>query len=168
MKSPKIYILLVVVMLVMNVVLLFFLFQKTELHKRQRGPHDRHMPGRVHGDLANEFISDLNFTSDQAALFRTSAQNHFEAMRKLDQSYMQNTQQYFEAFEENDSNTIQTLLINLDSLNRQKIEVTRSHFEEIRLMCDDEQLKLFPKFLKKATSRLMGKPKAKGLEKSSH
>lgn len=98
--------------------------------------------------IKEEIARELDLSEEQKADFDQMAMAHREKMNQLEHRLTPLMQAYFEQLtQENPEN--EEILEQIQSLNRQKIEVTYRHFEELKGICTDRQLERFDEVMAK-------------------
>lgn len=125
------------VLLVINIALLVIFTMRPEMPMQQRG-------------LKDEISRELNFTEEQKAMFDKMAENHHEAIRELEKQEQELLRSFFQQLsldysKENKEAQLEHIL----QLEKDKIIVTYNHFEELKEMCNEEQLKRFDRVMER-------------------
>ena len=118
-------------------VLAFFLLTK---------PKPQHHPPS--NNFQSEVIEMLDLNTQQASTFKALAEAHNQQMRSISGQQQQLLIPYFESLT-NPSSTIDSdgVLSQFQQLEREKIEVTYQHFQDIKSMLNEEQLPDFENFM---------------------
>ncbi|MEQ9217283.1 MAG: hypothetical protein RLO17_04530 [Cyclobacteriaceae bacterium] len=109
--------------------------------------------------IKEEISRELNFTETQKATFDEMAKAHRESMRELDRHEHQLMKSFFgqlssdRAGDNNDS-----LLQEIIQLEKEKITVTYTHFEELKALCDEDQRTRFDQVINKIIPVLTNAP----------
>lgn len=125
-------------LLLLNIVVLaFFLLTKPG-----------HQPQPPSNNFQSEVIDALDLDTQQASAFRALAEDHNQQMRSISGQQQQLLMPYFESLTSS-SPTIDSegVLNQFQQLEREKIEVTYQHFQEIKSMLTKEQLTGFETFM---------------------
>lgn len=111
--------------------------------------------------IKEEISRELGFTEAQKARFDEMAMNHREAIRSLEGRERDLMKSFFERLAtENSNQDKETLLQEIVQLERDKIMVTYNHFEELKGICNEEQLTKFNKVLSRIVPILTNAPGA--------
>ena len=145
MKRENILTWLVVFLTVLNgAVLLYFISRE---HAPEPAPPDRII------------IETLQLDSDQRAEFKKLKDEHHNKMVELNARFRLTMENYFL--------TLQTNSIGKDSLEqvitqleKERLSITYSHFQDVKKMCKNDQLEKFNAFLPELI-RLVGAPRSK-------
>jgi hypothetical protein len=103
--------------------------------------------------------AEMNLTDDQNKLFLQSVEKHRAQTRQLDDAQMQLLQLYFSTLTSNEATNRDSLIIQFQDIEKQKITGTYEHFSEIKSMLKPEQYNSYNAFLQKALGRIFKKGK---------
>lgn len=125
-------------------VLAFFLLTKP------KPPH--HSPN----DFQSEVIEILNLNSQQKSTFRKLAEAHNQKMKSIIEQQQKLLPPYFESLADSSSNIDKEAILNqFQQMEREKIEVTYQHFQDIKLILDENQLPHFEKLIGRLVDKLL-------------
>jgi len=117
--------------------------------------------GRSQSSIKDEISSELGFTEEQKVRFDEMAMNHREAIRNLEGQERSLMKSFFgRLVSENTNQEKEILLGQIVQLERDKIEITYAHFEELKGICTGEQLTRFDKVLSRIVPILINSPGA--------
>ncbi len=115
--------------------------------------------GRPESGIKDEISHELGFTDEQKVKFDEMAINHREAIRNLEGRERKLMKSFFEQLaSENSNQKKESLLGEIVQLERDKIMVTYNHFEELKGICNVEQLTRFDKVLSRIVPILTNSP----------
>ncbi|MFT4856586.1 MAG: protein CpxP [Algoriphagus sp.] len=137
----------VLIMVLINVVLIGFMIV---------GPK---MPPRGKQDDLKEIISEkLNLNEEQRASYFQLAKSHNEAMSQVNQKQKPMIREYFNylKLEAKDPAMQDSLLELINQLDQDKLTLTYSHFEELKKICDPDQVVIFEKIMDEIFQVLVG------------
>lgn len=122
------------------------------------------MPMFVHGKKAprpqTESILDLD--QEQTAKFKELAKAHHNEIKSLNLEHRLFMSTYFASLGEQTSEFERdSLVANLQHVERQKLEVTYKHFEDIKSILTKQQLEDFPIFVEQSLFRVLGRTNRK-------
>ena len=150
MKNIQFYKYATIGLLVLNLSMIaFFFFTKPKpLHSKNRQ------------DLSKTTIDILNLDQQQNTKFLQSAKEHQQQMKRIDSQQIKLLEPYFTNLldSKNDVNS-DTLLQQIQQLERNKIELTYQHFEEVKLMLNEEQKDDFELFITHALQMILSQKK---------
>lgn len=146
MKSAKILTVLTIVLMTMNVVLVYMLLNK---NVQNRPPH----PPR--NGFKNEVIHAIGFDAEQAEAYEKLTVQHHIAMVKLEELRGEKLALRFAALSESAKVDADSLLRDLELLERQRVEFTYSHFEDVKAICRPDQIEAYRVVVKRAVQALL-------------
>lgn len=115
--------------------------------------------GRPQRDIKDQISHELGFTEEQKAKYDEMALKHREAIRNLEGRERKLMKSFFgQLASENSNQDKETSLEEIVQLERDKIMVTYNHFEELKGICNVEQLKRFDKVLSRIVPLLTNSP----------
>jgi len=136
------------VMLLLNITnLLFIAF----------GPHHpppNHTRTHPHAFL-QQAIQMLGLDAEQEILFKESAQKHSSSTKAIEEQQEKVGQEYFHTLLETNDEVEDSLVHQLQQLEKDKIVITYEHFEEVKTLLNPNQQANFSKFLDKALQILI-------------
>lgn len=126
-------------------VLTFFLLTKP------KPPH--HAPPH---HFQAEIIDILDLDKQQAATFKTLAKEHHQQMKSIKEQQQQLLLPYFESLTNSAEDIDKEKILNqFQQQEREKIEVTYQHFEEVKKLLNKKQLSHFKQLMKKFIDKLL-------------
>jgi hypothetical protein len=132
-------------LLLLNLVLIFLLFQG-----RPKGPHG------PRGPFKHKAIEILKLDATQAEEFKALAKTHHEAIEKLNTESSTLLKPYFnDLFKKTNSSEKDSLMLRFQSIAKEKVVVTQNHFLEVKKILKPEQEQHFDLFLKKSVNILL-------------
>lgn len=146
MRSIKILSVFTIVLMLMNVALVFVILNNKDDH---RPPH----PPRA--GFKFEVINAIGFDEKQAEAYDELTQQHHIAMVKLEEARGEQLALRFSSLSGNDSLDEEAILRELESLERQRVEITYSHFEDVRALCRPDQIEAYNLIVKRAVQALL-------------
>lgn len=149
MNLTKIYKYIILGLVGLNVaILVFFLEPK---------PRPRHQP--PNGNFQSEVIEMLHLNNQQASTLRALADGHKEEIEKINARQASLLTSYFESLDDTLERVNKDSLLNhFQQSEKEKIEMTYQHFQDIKELLNPEQLPYFEVFMNKTTDRfLIGK-----------
>lgn len=133
------------------IVLAFFLLAK---------PHPIHQPPPK--NFQAEVIKIFGLDNQQASVFKELSNGHKQRMKEIDEQQEKLLLPYFGSLTNASKSTDKESLLNqFQQLEREKIEVTYRHFEEIKKLLNKKQLPEFEEFMKNITNKLLSGEKKK-------
>jgi hypothetical protein len=147
MNALRFYKLFSIGLLVLNLVLIgCYIFP--DLMKRKG-----HMPPPP---LRGAIVHQLHFEKAQAEAFKESAEQHKETIQALEEQRASAVRSYFQGLYKTQSDSVQqVLLTKIQDIEKNKIEVTYQHFEDLKAICTEEQLPLFPGALDEVLNHIL-------------
>ena len=125
------------VLLVINIVLVAVFSFRPRIPMRQ-------------GGIKEEISIELGFTEEQRSIFDGLANNHRESIHALDKEEQELVRSFFSQLSSDQSNENQEIQIReILQLEREKIMVTYHHFEELKALCNEEQLSKFNRVMER-------------------
>jgi hypothetical protein len=136
-------------LLLLNIAMIaFFIFTKPKHEPR---------PPRESIDLQAELVRILDLSSEQKNTFKSLADDHNLTIKSINEGQQRLLPSYFETL------TMPSYQVNKDSLltqyqqlERQKMEVTYQHFQDIKSLLSEKQLPQFKEFMRILTDRITG------------
>lgn len=105
--------------------------------------------------IKDEISRELGFTEEQKVMFDQMAINHREAIRELENKERELVRSLFEELAlENTPGDKEELLHKIVQLERDKIAITYNHFEELKGICNEEQLTKFNRVIEQVVPLL--------------
>lgn len=137
-------------LLLLNIVIIAFFFLTRPKHPRPQTAEN----------FAEEVKDILHLSDQQNEAFTTMAREHNESMKSINERQEQLVLPYFERLTDaSDTLTRDSVLSEIQQLERQKIEVTYRHLEDLKGILDEDQLPHFKVFMQRFTSRVLGRDK---------
>ncbi len=139
-----------IVLIVLNLALVTFLII---------GQPNGDIPPHAHQDpnpFKQEMIRILDLNKDQQVEFEKLANAHHDDMVKLEDKQKALLRPYFNGLinpEQSIDN--ESLLMEVEHLERQKLELTYNHFMDIKAMLSESQLPRFKEFTNRAVGRIL-------------
>ncbi len=131
-------------LLLLNLALIFFLFQ---------GRPKKHHHKRV---FMNEVTEILNLDKSQHDQFEKLAKEHGKAIEALNvESHAVLESYFYKVFSENNQSEKDSLIQRFQTIEKAKVEVTNEHFREVKKILRPAQEQYFDKFLKRAVNILL-------------
>ena len=126
-----------IVMICINILLLFLLFNRPPMLQKQKG------------DIMKHIGVKLNLNDQQKKQYFVLAEEHRNKMESLDRKQKDLLKTHFNLLktDKNDSTYSQTRLTQLSDLEKEKITITYSHFEDLKSILEDEQLTQFDQII---------------------
>jgi periplasmic protein CpxP/Spy len=98
--------------------------------------------------IKDEISRELDFTKEQRAQYDEMAMTHREKVSDIEKRERALVKSFFDQLElENSSTEREKLLNEILALNREKIMITYTHFEELKAICNQEQKIMFDKVI---------------------
>ncbi len=134
MNSNSLYKVGLIIMIIINGFLIYFLIQN-----HPKGP--MHARGMERTDLKEKISKQLNLSQTQKEQYFQLAREHQEKMVKMDRQQKELIKSYFSFLIEPSPNaeTQKQVLAQLSNLESQKINITFEHFENLKALCNHEQ-----------------------------
>ncbi len=134
-------------LLLLNVAIIAFFFLTRPKHPRPRPAEN----------FSEEVKEILNLTEQQTQTFATLAREHSEAMRSINDQQQRLVLPYFERLTDSSITlTRDSVLSEIQQLERQKVEVTYRHLEDLKGLLNKDQLPHFKVFMQRFTHRVLG------------
>ena len=148
MEAVKFYKYIIAGLLLLNLGLLAFLMLR-------KPPHP---PKHLHGPK-NAFVLKafdlLQLDENQKTIFKQLAKAHHLQMNRYDSTQVALLPSYFEQLNQTKNTEYsQEVLDQISNIERQKVETTYQHFEDIKQLLRPNQLSRFENFVSKATKRI--------------
>lgn len=108
-------------------------------------------PPRAGGEnFQDEVIEMLSLNEEQVTSFRAFAQEHKQKMTGINEQQKKLLRPYFESLANPSIEVDQTdALSQFQQLEREKIEVTYQHFQDLKAILDEAQLTHFERFIRR-------------------
>ncbi|WP_421898012.1 hypothetical protein [Marinoscillum sp.] len=107
-------------------------------------------PPRPESGIKNEISRELGFTAAQKAAFEQMALNHREAIHTLEKQEGELMGAFFNQLSQTEPNGVnEGLLQEIMQLEKDKIMVTYRHFEDLKGICNEEQLVRFERVIQR-------------------
>jgi hypothetical protein len=137
----------VLIMVLINVVLIGFMVARPKMPPRGKPV-----------DLKNIISEKLNLDEEQQETYFELAKNHGELMAEIEQKQKPLIRDYFSSLklEVQNSEMQDSLLIQINQLDRDKLTDTYSHFLELKKVCNPEQLLVFEGIMDEIIMVLVG------------
>ena len=135
-----------IVLFILNIALILYLFFKPPFSQRGWNPNDH--PAK----------REMNLTAEQNEQFLSSANKHKIKIKELNSNLHKVLNGYFEplkAMNNPVSATQDSLLAQIQMLEREKLDITYKHFEEIKSFLKPEQLNAYNQFISKALMKIL-------------
>jgi len=140
MKQDLLFKILVGTMVVLNLVLLAFIFWPDDSKPRKRRP-----PGKPVPELVAEI---LNFSEEQKDQYKKMGRTHHQAITKLRRQKDEAVVNFLEASTRDSvDKSLDTKMERILEIEEERILLTYQHLEDIKNLCTDEQLKNFSKVI---------------------
>lgn len=150
MKSLKFYQCTTISLLLLNLGIIGFFFWT-------KPPHPLHKNGRGAKHMERP-LEILQLDAAQHKIFDASAKAHHQAVREIGKQQRVLLQGYFESIVDTTKLVRQgEILAQVQHLERQKIEITYQHFEEVKTILNDTQKAHFAPFLKRVLTKVLFK-----------
>ena len=139
-----------IVLMVLNLVLVAFLVMGK--HVNHRPSH----PGNNPKVFRQKIVEILELTEDQKTQFNDLANEHHQQMMDVENEQKELVQHYFAGLINSENNQdSEKILAELQHIERQKVELTYNHFEQVRAILSEEQTPQFAEFVKFALNRIL-------------
>lgn len=134
------------VLVVLNIaVLAFFVMLK---------PQSRHHS--LQRNLRSEVIEMLHLNTHQTTQLHKAAEKHNQKMKEINDRQFRLLSPYFTSLTTSSENGDKESLLNeYQQLEREKIEATYQHFEEIKDFLNIDQMPYFEEFIRETTDRIL-------------
>lgn len=113
-------------------------------------------PQRPVGKPDRGILRTLQFDDQQQKAFRHLADAHREDMIHIQRKSKELVKGYFRTLTSKDEGEKALLLDEIEALEKQKLTITYSHFEDLRDLCREDQLVHFSKALDGAVQQILG------------
>ncbi len=140
--NKKIYQIGFFLMLAVNVLLIVLLSNKA--------------PHKNPSDLKEIISTKLNLSESQRRIYYGLASEHREKMRTLSENEKKIIEDFFQNLSNNNVNNNSHLLKSISAIHEQKVSITYQHFEDLRNICNTEQLTDFDKIMADILKVLLG------------
>lgn len=119
--------------------------------------------------IKDDIIQDLAFDDDQMVVFEELVNNHRSAIRELRKKESTLMESYFDQLSSRTGDKSKEAVLNeIMQLKREKIAVTFSHFEEVKSICNKEQLAKFDLVLKQIVPKMINSSERRGKPSKPH
>ncbi len=137
----------VLIMFLINVILIGFMIGGPKMHPK--GKQD---------DLKEIISEKLNLNEEQRDSYFQLAKSHNEAMSQVNRKQKPLIREYFNSLklETKDPATQDSLLELINQLDQEKLTLTYSHFEELKNICDPDQVVVFEGIMDEIFQVLLG------------
>lgn len=141
-------------LILLNIAMIvFFIFTKPKHEPR---------PPRESNDFQAEIERILDLSSQQRSEFKGLADDHNLKIKSINEQQQKLLPSYFETLTRpSDQTNKDSILSRYQQLERQKLEVTYQHFQDIKSMLNDEQIPQFKEFMKILIDRITGSGNSK-------
>jgi len=144
--NSKIYKIGFFILVVVNIVLVVVFTMRPKMPISQEG-------------IKDHISQDLQFNKEQTEIFEEMAKNHREAMRDLERKEQDLVRSFFHHLSLNHpEGDKEVMLQEILQLKKDKIMITYMHFEELKGICNEEQLAGFDNVLKRVVPILTNSP----------
>lgn len=127
----------------------FFILTKPKQHPKPKG-----------GDVPEVVIEILKLDEEQRAAFLVSAKHHGETMGEITQQQKSILEPYFhKLIDSNKDLNSDSLLTQYQNLERQKIELTHQHFQDVKSMLKEDQYANFEVFMNSVLKSVLSEKK---------
>lgn len=148
MKKLEFYRIGLITMVVLNLALVSFLiFNKPENHPHTHEKEDGHFKGRA--------IQLLDLDEEQQVQFEKLANSHHEEMISIERKQRELLRTYFKQLFSDGGQLNENINQQVSELDRQKLELTYKHFEEVKSILRPDQQSNFETFLSQAIGELL-------------
>ena len=145
MKELKFYKYAVAGLVLLNILMMSFFFLTKP-----------HPPGAMDANFVRPSPTTLHLTDQQEKEFIFFAEKHQQQMRELKSQQSALLKPYFETLTQTGNpDRPDSLLITYEDLERQKVEATYEHFEEVKLILDTDQIAHFEAFMDQALNMIL-------------
>ncbi|MCG8374017.1 MAG: hypothetical protein MI700_10805 [Balneolales bacterium] len=137
MKLKHLYITGLAIMLMMNGVLIFMMLQKPASAVQQQPPSRHESPA----GLKNKILNELQFSTEQMQQFDRLTREHRQAIREIEGQQKEAATSYFNSLK-NEAVDIEQQLALLEELKEfegRKLQLTYTHFSDLKEICTPEQ-----------------------------
>ncbi len=145
--NKKIYPIGFFLMLAINIALISFIAlspSKTQ-HERKRGMKDH-------------IGSQLGLSDEQKATFEQMVKNHRLRIRDIELQERALIGTYFKNLTVEEPISSDSVLAEINTLKKQRIQITYQHLEDLKSLCNEEQLEKFDTVLQRIIPMLTGSP----------
>lgn len=133
--------------LLLNILMVSAFFITKPKHPRHRG-------------LKHSASQEMNLTDEQKQLFFESAEKHEQQIKALKNQQKELWQSYFKALSmTNDNEESDSIVLQLQKIEKRKIEITSTHFSEVKAFLKHDQYNDFSIFLGRLLDRNFKKRK---------
>ena len=141
-----------IAMILLNIGLLtFFVLNKPHTHRHGNNIHPNSR--RAFRDVA---VNILQLDEQQKPQFIALTKKHNRQMRSIDEQQKEILRLYFsKLLEKSDTTNPDTLINKVNMLEKEKIEVTYQHFEEVKAILNEYQYSDYKEFVNKALEKLL-------------
>lgn len=134
-------------LLLLNIAMIAFFV----LTKPKRPPHHKKGMG-----TPEKIIDVLNLDEEQRTVFLESAKEHGNKVEEINQQQKSILKPYFNSLiDSNNVSNLDSLLTQYQNLERNKIELTYRHFQEVKTTLKKEQQANFEPFMKKVLEGIL-------------
>jgi len=146
MNQIKFYKYAIWALVVLNMVVLAFFLLTKPRHPHHSSPKK----------FQSEVVKTLNLSSQQEVGFKKLAREHHQKMKSMNEQQQKLLLPYFEnLIEPSESIEIDSLLNQSQQLEREKIELTHQHFQDLKQLLNKEQQPLFKGLMRKFIDKLL-------------
>lgn len=137
----------IVVLVLLNIVTLLLLWFGRPKYDSQKGPG---IPGREKGQVQKLLKEELNFSEKQAEQYIALRKEHRENTIQLNKEIRKIKREMFDHVLMNDETALSDSLLKLTLEKQAQIEkLTFQHFQELKKICNSDQLKKLMKIMHK-------------------
>lgn len=161
-NRSKAYLSIIAILLVANIVLVYFFLMKKENHKQERQRPDRRTM------IGNFLRTEIGFDTVQLQQYDTLSIKHKEGMKKMFDSLKSSKDKQFKTLTTaNFSDSVMTALAERSAANQKTMELQMfNHLKNVRLLCKPEQLPAFDSLFVKVLNRRGGEGKGDNRKRS--
>jgi hypothetical protein len=141
MKTSLFYKYSALILLIINIVIVTFLIGRPKPREHERPIHA---------------AKNLQLTSEQESQFLSLAKNHQQSMRDIQDQQKHLFVSYFETLYTATIDKSEETVDAIVAFERQKIELTYHHFEDVKALLDKDQMLNYKAFILKTTQLIHG------------
>ena len=158
MSRNKLLLFIVAILLLANVVLLYFLF---------KGKENAKPPARENRGISQQLKNDVGFSEDQLSAYNLRREKHMTEMKGLFESLRQSKEQFYNTVKDPQSpDSIVQTGANTIAERQKEIDVrTHAYFTDLRKICTADQLPKFDSLYQQVIKRMIStgrRPQSKG------
>ncbi len=142
MNKEKLLTILVFILVILNIGTLAYVTIRQKPHH-----NEKRMGKQLHDKNNAKFQKLLGFDEAQMKAFRKSKETHKGKVHELNRILSQSSKEFYHKIEQYNSQNQDVLINKIDSINHLIYAANSDHFQELRIICTEDQLPQLHKFI---------------------